>query len=94
MHMFRISFAAISAAVLLPVAIAQTDRSVSGPKDVLPSASVSDANKSLNKCPKHYSKHKDDLGAVWCMDASGRSYTPENARYVAKTEGKKSDHTH
>jgi hypothetical protein len=45
--------------------------------------------KPLTKCPKHYTKHKDDLGAVWCMDSSGRNYTPENARLVAKSTDKK-----
>jgi hypothetical protein len=40
--------------------------------------------KPVAKCPRHYSKHKDDHGGAWCMDSSGRNYTPENARYVAK----------
>ncbi len=40
--------------------------------------------KPLKKCPKGFTRHKDDLGVLWCMDASGRSYTPENARYTAK----------
>ncbi len=45
--------------------------------------------KPLTKCPRHYSRHKDDLRHTWCMDSSGRSYTPENARYVAKAGGMK-----
>lgn len=44
---------------------------------------ASKAAKPLTKCPRHYSKHKDDLGHPWCMDSSGGNYTPENARYVA-----------
>lgn len=43
-----------------------------------------EATKPLNKCPRHYSKHKDELRQTWCMDSSGRNYTPENARLVAK----------
>ena len=41
------------------------------------------ATKPLTKCPRHYSKHKDDLGHLWCMDSAGANYTPDNARYVA-----------
>jgi hypothetical protein len=35
-------------------------------------------------CPKGFRKTKDGLGQTWCMDSEGRSYTPENVRYVAK----------
>ena len=48
------------------------------------------STKPLTKCPRHYSKHREDLGSVWCMDSSGRNYSPENARAVAKIADEKS----
>jgi hypothetical protein len=44
--------------------------------------------KPVTKCPHHYRKYKDDLRQTWCMDDARRSYTPENAKYVARLSAK------
>jgi hypothetical protein len=73
--------ATLSMGVLLSNGPAQTER-------IPPVTPVS--TKPLTKCPRHFSKHKDDHGGIWCMDSSGRNYTPENARSVSITTEKKS----
>jgi hypothetical protein len=70
--------AALSLGVLLPNSPAQTDTNTA---HTAPAASVS--TKPVTRCPRHFTKHKDDHGGVWCMDSSGRNYTPENAKAVA-----------
>jgi len=40
--------------------------------------------KSRGKCPRGFRRYKDNTSATWCVDSEGRSYTPENARYVAE----------
>jgi hypothetical protein len=80
MHFQSFLLAITGAAILFPATIAQTNASTA--------PAISSTAKPLAKCPRHYSKHRDDLGAAWCMDSSGRSYTPENAKVVAKASKK------
>jgi hypothetical protein len=73
--------AVVGAASLFPAVVSEESHTAV--------ASVPHVRKLLTKCPRHYSKHKDDLGHPWCMDSAGGSYTPENARYVARLSAKR-----
>jgi hypothetical protein len=74
MHPMRSVIASLSLAALLFVPIVTHADQTHPPAQAKP----------LKKCPKGYSKHKDAQSALWCMDSSGKSYTPQNAAYTAK----------